>query len=341
MPILPIRNDPAVDSTRSPSPVHPCSSSVSRQLIAPLVHGSSSSPERAEKYRPPQAAPRLTTLEGGARGLHYKPAGCSTAAKGLVVLAPGGKGGMGPGVPASSKHDFFSPGVPSIYSVLARRMTEEGYAVMHFSWSRPSAWTASSARTPRRVRECADDVAAAAHALRVAHDYSATGKGGAPLPMVLVGFSGEACAAVLAAATLSLGGSATRQIGPLAGVVCLAPSLRTNDPQMHYGGVDTVSCVDALSQAQLPLMLMHGLLDMTNDPEASALTYEASRGPKTAVFVNDADHNMLRRYDDVLSLLLGWVPGLLRRYDVVGASGGQFGTGEIDAEIGIGRVITL
>ena len=303
----------------------------SRQLSSPLLHERSSSPERHS--HPPQALPRLRTLENGLRCLNYVPA--HGHARGLVILAPGGTGGMGPGVPAGST-DFFSPGVPSIYSVLARRLAEENYAVCHFTWKVPVAFRSGRTRTsPLRVRECADDVATAARSLRVAH--------GVNLPLVLVGFSSEACAAVMAAAVLSIKRStpSAAGVGPLAGVVCIGMGLRTDDAKHNYAGCDTISCLDAFALVKLPVLLMHGAEDVTIEPEASALAYESARGPKAVVFVSAADHELTNRFDDVLTQMLAWIPGLFRRFSVAGDCGGQLVCPEVDEALGLGRVYTL
>ena len=128
----------------------------------------------------------------------------------------------------------------------------------------------------------------------------------------------------------------------LAGLVCLAPGLRTNDKRWHYGGCDTLSCLQAIGTARVPLLLLHGLRDVTIEPESTALVFEASKGPTAAVLVQHADHMMRERFDDVLSLLLNWLPDLVRRYRIVGDSGGQL---DCDAtafpSLGLGRMATL
>ena len=87
----------------------------------------------------------------------------------------------------------------------------------------------------------------------------------------------------------------------------------------QYHGCDTLSCLEALAQAKLPLMLMHGLVDSTVEPEAAAAMYEAARGPKGACLIRDADHAMTQRFDAVLAKLREWLPGLLRRQGVLQA----------------------
>ena len=275
------------------------------------------------------------------RALHYTPAH-GAPAKGLVVLAPGGMGGMGPGVPQGAGNSF-SAAVPSIYSLLARSLVDDfQLAVMHFTWKVPTKATpgqvvGDAVRTSHRVKECADDVAAAARALRVAH-------GGVfgQVPIVLIGFSSEACAAVMAAALLATAGKQIAEgIAPLAGVICIAPGLRTNDARHSYGGCDTLGCLEAMAKLRLPLLLMHGLDDQAIEPESTALCFEAAGGPRGAVFVQHAGHDLGTRADDVLTRLLDWVPKLFRRFDVVGQSGGQFEVPELDEALGLGRVDTL
>ena len=57
-------------------------------------------------------------------------------------------------------------------------------------------------------------------------------------------------------------------------------------------------------------MLMHGLEDTTVEAEATALIYESARGPKACCLLRGCDHTMATRFDDALSVLLMWVPGL-------------------------------
>ena len=337
MPILPTNTFQPERSSKSPLHHHE-SSVVARQLASPLLHLRSRSPER--ERNPPQAMPRLKTFEGGMRALLYSPA--HGTAKGLVVLAPGGMGGMGPCVPQGTGNTF-SAAIPSMYSVLARRLAEDHqYAVMHFTWKVPTKAfpgqiAGDAVRRAHRVKECSDDVAVAARALRVAH-------GGVfgNVPVVLIGFSSEACAGVMAAASLTIAGKKTAEgVAPLAGVICIAPGLRTNDPRHNYGGCDTLSCLEAMASVRLPLLLMHGLEDKAIEPESTALCFEAATGPRSAVFVQHADHDLGARFDDVLTRLLDWVPALFRRFDVVGQSGGQFDVPELDETLGLGRVDTL
>jgi alpha-beta hydrolase superfamily lysophospholipase len=243
---------------------------------------------------------------------------------------------MGPGV-YEQHQSVFSPVSSSIFSVLSRRLAEEGLAVCHFAWRSPSH--GSSMRTPRRVRECADDVVAAVNSLRVAHDDSTAGT--APLPVVLVAHSSEACAAVMAAGALSLSGAEKRALGPLAGVVALASGMRVNDSRYNYGVCDTTGCLETFAKHGTPLMLMHGLADTIVEAQASRLIFESARGPRAAVLLRDCDHQMDARADEVTARLLEWVPALQRRYLVLGDSCGQLACREADAALGIGRLETL
>ena len=99
----------------------------------------------------------------------------------------------------------------------------------------------------------------------------------------------------------------------------------------------------SLHRGGIPLLLMHGLSDVTIDAESSAIIYESARGPRSAVFLLDADHSLSSRFEDVLAILLGWVPGLLRRMTVFGNSPhGQTGSRDLDeALLGLNRVNTL
>ena len=134
-----------------------------------------------------------------------------------------------------------------------------------------------------------------------------------------------------------------KHIGPIAGVVCIAPGLRTNDRQWHYGGCDTLSCLGAMGTAQLPLLLLHGLSDTIIEPESTVLAFNASSGPTAATLIQHADHTLKARFDDVLTLLLGWLPDLVRRYQVVGDAAGQFSVDDdtIFSTLGLGKMATI
>ena len=62
----------------------------------------------------------------GLRLHHYRPDGRAT---GLVVLAPGSRGGMGPGQTKATQN-LFSLRIRSIYTQLARRLCAQGVAVV-------------------------------------------------------------------------------------------------------------------------------------------------------------------------------------------------------------------
>ena len=322
---------------------------ATRPIVAPLIHARASSSARSPAEHPPQAQAKLRVLHNKLRCLHYEPARGGDA-NGLIVLAPGGAGGMGPGQFELDPSPAFSAGKASLYSVLARRLAEANFAVCHFAWRRdfPSRIEGSTPRTPGRLRECALDVAAAVQSLRAAHDHHG------PLPVVLVGYSTEACAAVMAAAALSLdntgytrGGEAARDLGPIAGVLCLSGGVRTNDAVHDYGGIDTIGCLETFKANNLPVLMMHGLNDNTIEPEATALAYESARGPAAAYFVRGADHTLTSRFDAVLTQLLRWVPSLFRRFGVLGDAGAQSGRlvgrgpGEPGAGVGEGGAVII
>lgn len=285
-----------------------------------------------------QVPPMLKTLENGQRCLHYTPA-AGVATRGFVVITPGGPGmPMGPGAaPELSPRSgpVFSSGTTTIFSVLARRLTEEGYIVCHMSWrvARPNG---TALRLPRRVRECADDIVTAAQSLRVAYDSR-----DAPLPVALLAHSSEGCAAAMAAAALSLTGAKGRSLGPLAGVVTLGTGLRVTDARYNYGDCDTLGCLRTYARFGMPIMLMHGLEDPTLEAEATALIYESATGPKAACLLRGCDHSFVSRFDDALSVLLHWVPGLLRRYGVLGDSRGLLHCKEADRELGLGQSVLM
>ena len=77
-----------------------------------------------------------------------------------------------------------------------------------------------------------------------------------------------------------------------------------------YGGADSEACVDAYAAAGLPLLMVHGQADVTVDPRASAAIFERAAGPKAAVWLADADHQMASRFDELLGVLIEWVPAL-------------------------------
>ena len=123
-------------------------------------------------------------------------------------------------------------------------------------------------------------------------------------------------------------------LGPLAGVVSLSGGLRVaRDGSTHliaigdglqggasrslpkdYRGCDSESCVRALGTAGVPLVLTHGLADVTVDPRASEAIYDTAPGPKAIAWLDGADHHCRARFDELLQLLQRWVPALVRRH---------------------------
>ena len=131
---------------------------------------------------------------------HYRPP-VGTGVRGLIVLAPGSRGGMGPGQ-TSSTIGKFDPAIRCIYPLLARHLAAElGLAVCQFNWRKcPTRKGAppGTLKSAETLAQGAADVALAVRFLRATHDGSEL------LPLVLVGFS-FGSPAVLAAAKLSCG----------------------------------------------------------------------------------------------------------------------------------------
>ena len=261
---------------------------------------------------------------------HYHAGGAAPSPLGLVVLAPGSRGGMGPGqLPATLGK--FHPALRSTYTVLARQLVAEGAAVCHLTWrtnpTRPGA-KKGTLKAPQTLLDGASDIADAACFLRAAH------AGGGALPLVLVGFS-YGGPTVMAAAAMALLPAAdpyhVQALGRMAGVVTLGCGMRVRPEgdlvevgrqlkggasraAAHEGylGCDSQGCVEAFEAAGLPLCMVHGLQDVTVDPMASAAIFELARGPKAAVWVRGGDHHMRSRLDEVVATLVDWVRALLR-----------------------------
>ena len=269
------------------------------------------------------AQPQVLTFGKGKCGLrihHYRPEGGRP--RGLVLLAPGSRGGMGPGQKQETR-GFFSPTIRSTYGALAPVLaSEHRFAVCHFTWRKPPTRAGQGRGTlkdPNTLREGVEDIGVAARFLRSLY--------GDELPLVLVGFSfGGPSSMAAAKASLTDPG---HSLGPLAGVVTLGTGLRTayggslvqlgkslrggasrSEPH-DYGGLDSEACVDAYAAVGLPLLMAHGLADTTVDPRASQAIFGRAPGPKGAVWLTGTDHQMESRYDDLLGLLLEWVPALL------------------------------
>lgn len=123
-------------------------------------------------------------------------------------------------------------------------------------------------------------------------------------------------------------------LGPLAGVISLSGGLRVaKDGSPHliaigdglkggasrslpkdYRGCDSESCVRALGAACVPLLLTHGLADVTVDPRASEAIFDAATGPKAIEWLDGADHHCRARFDELLGTLQSWVPTLVKRH---------------------------
>ena len=245
---------------------------------------------------------------------------------------------MGPGQVhkgAGATIGQFDPSIRCIYPILARRLLSQGYAVLHFTWRiNPTRKGAppGTLKSPTTLLEGVSDLGLAARYVRAQQ-----GVGGGALPLVLVGFSfgGPAvmAASALAAAGGELPGSPAHGIAPLAGVVTIGCGLRvgkqgsaaikeigarlvggaSKSRPHEYFGLDSESCVDAYAAAGVPLCMIHGLADVTVDPEASRTIFERASGPKAAVWMRGADHHARSRADDVITTLDDWVPALLER----------------------------
>jgi len=237
---------------------------------------------------------------------------------------------MGPGQIAATVGKFH-PTLRSTYTVLARQLVARHVAVCHLTWrtnpTRPGT-KKGTLKAPQTLLDGVADIADAACFLRGAH------AGGEALPLVLVGFS-YGGPTVMAAAAMALLPAAdplhAEALGHMAGVVTLGCGMRVR-PQgdlvevgrqlkggasraaAHegYQGCDSQGCVEAFEGAGLPLCMVHGLQDVTVDPMASAAIFELARGPKAAVWIRGGDHHMRSRLDEVVAILVDWVPALLR-----------------------------
>ena len=323
--------------------------------------------------------PETRFLEGGSlRCIHWKPTG---VVHGLVLLAPGAQGGMGPWQNPSGDSRLanptflFSSAIPCIYNELAQQLAQAGFAVAHITWRLPP----SRAGTPRSVLtsarsllECAADVATAARFLRVAHELDAQTP---TLPLVLVGYCFGAAAASAAAALALTGGKITKAKptttalaaggpkthifgattpasscslgGPLVGVVGLSTAFRADDMKSRvggnaYGGCDSTTCAETLARFAVPLLMMHGLDDTVVDVDHAALFFEAAQGPKSLALLIGAGHTLSARSAAVVPTVLTWVRTLARRHAVTGVLTGQVRPPpEVENGVAFGRVITM
>ena len=286
---------------------------------------------------PPKANPRLVSIPDKSGGDSLKAHYYHTKQpKGLVVLAPGSRGGMGPGqIPASVGK--FDPSIRAVYPQLAKLLNREGIACIHFTWRlNPTRKGAppGTLKSPVQLLLGVEDISLAARYLRAQQ-----GKAGEALPMVILGFSFGGPAVMAAGAlaccpdTTSLDGAPGAGLSPLHGVVTMGCGMRVSKQgsqhfkdvgdrlvggasrarPREYGGLDSESCVDAYARSNLPLAMIHGLADVTVDPEASATIFARARGPKAALWLRDGDHHSRNRMDVVVATMAEWVPSLLKR----------------------------
>ena len=289
----------------------------------------------------PNGLPRLASVpdklnpdEDPMRVMFYA---CEGKPKGLVVFAPGSRGGMGPGQSMSTIGQF-NPRISSIYPDVAKSLSSQGIASVHLTWRlNPTRKGAppGTLKSPTQLMLGVADIALAARYLRAQY-----GKRGASLPLVLVGFSfgGPSTMAAGALAVLPDGGVTAAAAGasgvaPISGVVTIGCGMRVDHTGTaafkdmgnrlvggasrarphHYNGVDSESCVDAYAAAGLPLAMIHGLADVTVDPRASATIFARARGPKAALWLEGTDHQARTRFDIVSRTLIEWLPLLLER----------------------------
>ena len=331
-------------------------------------------PSKSGKRNAPAAdgAPRLVSVpdrgtpDEPLRVMYYASHG---KARGLVVLAPGSRGGMGPGqehVGPRATIGQFNPRIRCIYPDVARALSNAGYAVVHLTWRlNPTRKGAppGTLKSPTQLMLGVADIALAARYARAQQ-----GKRGAALPLAVVGFSfgGPSSMAAGAVAVAADGGAAAAAAGatgltPLAGVVTIGCGMRVDHrgsaafkaignrlvggasrARPHdYGGVDSESCVDAYAVAGLPLCMIHGLADVTVDPDASAAIFARASGPKAALWLEGADHHGRSRADVITATLVEWLPQLLQRPLGRGAGGegsalGSAGGGALGGALGGG-----
>ena len=276
-------------------------------------------------------------------------------ARGLVVLAPGSRGGMGPGQEHRGPGNTigqFKPRISCIYPNVAKELASQGYAVVHLTWRlNPTRKGAppGTLKSPAQLLLGVADIALAARYARAQQ-----GKRGARLPLVLIGFSfgGPSTMAAAAIAVTPDDGASAAATGatgltPIAGVVTLGCGMRVDHrgseafkdignrlvggasrARPHdYGGVDSESCVDAYAAAGLPLAMIHGLADVTVDPTASATIFARARGPKAALWLEGADHHARSRADVIERTLIEWIPALLTRPLPDGGARGEASAG--------------
>lgn len=245
----------------------------------------------------------------------------SSQPKGLLLLAPGSWGGMGPGQSSEKTRGIFSLKIHTIYSEMAAVLSQEfGYLVSLFTWRKPPSRRGApigTLRSPQTLLEGAADVQMAGKYLR---KYAATVCSNAKdLPMVLVGFSFGG-PSVLAASKQTLDessslSSASVSLLPLAGVITIGTGFREDQGAVVFNGLDSHCCAAALSVNRIPLCLLCGLADRTVPPEWSQDIFRKSGGPKAAVWLEGASHHMISRLPAATEVLLRWVPALFESYD--------------------------
>ena len=307
---------------------------VARQKETPKAKNSKLQPKPNGLPRLASVPDKLNPDEDPMRVMFYA---CEGKPKGLVVFAPGSRGGMGPGQSMSTIGQF-NPRISSIYPDVAKSLSSQGIASVHLTWRlNPTRKGAppGTLKSPTQLMLGVADIALAARYLRAQY-----GKRGASLPLVLVGFSfgGPSTMAAGALAVLPDGGVTAAAAGasgvaPISGVVTIGCGMRVDHTGTaafkdmgnrlvggasrarphHYNGVDSESCVDAYAAAGLPLAMIHGLADVTVDPRASATIFARARGPKAALWLEGADHQARTRFDIVSRTLIEWLPLLLER----------------------------
>ena len=299
--------------------------------------------------------PEVRVLDHGLRIHHYRPVG--KECKGIVVLAPGGRGGMGPGELSPSggpgtpragsstttSAGLFSPNIVSVFSRLGASLTPEGLAVCHLTWRSPPIRPGSSRdmlRKGKTLKEARLEVEAAVRFMRLAHEPDSLSPA---LPLVLVGFCFGGAAALAAAAT-SLRGEWKDGLGPIIGVlgIGLAPRVEDGSPLRSYAGCDTLSCVQLLASSAVPLLLLHGTSDELVDVWAASNLFDAIQGPKAAGWLAGAEHDLTSRHEAVHQTARSWIQGLLRRSRVCSGMLTQLQLPE-EAEEGIpfGKAVTF
>ena len=82
-------------------------------------------------------------------------------------------------------------------------------------------------------------------------------------------------------------------------------------PNEDYAGCDSRSCTDVLAEQEVPLLVVHGMLDTTVAPAESGTLFMEATGPKAAAWLEGCDHQLRARFDEVVALLLDFIPAAL------------------------------